>query len=184
LKYKNFKTKEMVLCGIFIALLSISAYIRLPIFGVPFTLQTLIVMLIGQFFCKKLCFITVGIYITLGTLGLPIFAGGGGLSYVLYPTYGYILGFLLCSVIISGIRSKTGNSFKFRMIANLLGLIPVYVFGIAHYFLISNVYLKENISLAYILFFGFLIFVPFDILCAFFSSILAKRLEKISNLQQ
>ena len=178
--FKSFKTRDIVLCGIFLSFLVVASYIRIPIFGIPFTLQVFAVMLIGQILGAKRGFFTVLTYILCGTLGIPVFTGGGGLSYVLTPTYGYISGFAV-AVLITGHFSKKSLR-RVKIFGNFLALIPIYVFGLVHYFLISNLYLKNEVGIKYILVFGFIIFLPLDILYSVLSVFLAERIKKFIKM--
>ena len=78
---------------LFTALIAAGAFIRIPIPVVPFTLQFLFTTLAGLLLGGKNGAISVGVYIFLGLLGLPVFASGGGFAYVLTPTFGYLIGF-------------------------------------------------------------------------------------------
>lgn len=71
------KTKNMILCAMFVALIAAGAFIKIPVPVVPFTLQYLFTMLAGLLLGAKRGFISVCIYIFLGLVGLPIFAQGG-----------------------------------------------------------------------------------------------------------
>ena len=91
----NTKTKSMVYCGLFTALIAVGAFIKVPVPVVPFTLQYLFTMLAGLLLGAKRGAIAVLAYMLLGLAGLPIFTEGGGLWYVLKPSFGYIIGFVL-----------------------------------------------------------------------------------------
>jgi len=94
------RTKLITYTGIFIALFAVGSYITIPMIPVPFTLQTLFILLCGAVM-KKRALIPVLLYIVLGTMGLPVFhqftAGPGVL---LGPTGGYIFGFVIAAVIV------------------------------------------------------------------------------------
>lgn len=90
---QKINTKNLILCALFSALIAVGAFIRIPIPVVPFTLQFLFTMLAGLLIGGKLGFTSVTVYIAMGLLGLPVFADGGGLAYLLKPSFGYIIGF-------------------------------------------------------------------------------------------
>ena len=87
--------KKLVLLFAGVAVLAISAHIKVPFYPVPITMQTLVVMLIGFTYGIRLGSSTVLVYLALGAIGAPVFAGGAGLAYMSGPTGGYLFGFLV-----------------------------------------------------------------------------------------
>mgnify|MGYP000054354430 CR=1 FL=1 len=89
------------------ALLTLSAKVNIPFYPVPMTMQTFAVLVIGMGFGPSLAIGTVGLYLMLGALGLPVFSGtperGIGWAYMAGPTGGYLLGFIVASGIVGGI---------------------------------------------------------------------------------
>ena len=81
------------------ALLWLSAKVQVPLWPVPMTMQSFVVLLIGAAYGLRLGVATVALYLAEGALGLPVFAGtpekGIGLAYMMGPTGGYLAGFLL-----------------------------------------------------------------------------------------
>ncbi len=113
-------------------LLTISAKIKVPFYPVPMTMQTFVVVLIGITLGWKLGLITIFAYLFEGTIGLPVFAGtpekGIGISYMLGPTGGYLVGFIL-SVFVSGFVNYNKNIFiKFLLIS--LSIFVIYLTGV------------------------------------------------------
>ena len=92
---KTVPTHSLALCALFAAMIAVGALIRIPIPLVPFTLQFLFTTLAGLLLGAKQGTVAVAIYIVIGLAGLPVFSQGGGLGYVLQPTFGYIIGFCL-----------------------------------------------------------------------------------------
>lgn len=90
------KIKDMCLCALFAVLIAVGAFIKLPVSIVPITLQTLFVILAALVLKKKAVY-SVLLYVGMGLLGLPVFTSGGGISYVLVPSFGYLIGFIVCS---------------------------------------------------------------------------------------
>ena len=87
------KTRSLVYCALFTALIAVGAFIKIPIPVVPFTLQYLFTMLAGILLGSRLGSLSVLAYMILGLIGLPIFSEGGGIGYVFKPSFGYIIGF-------------------------------------------------------------------------------------------
>lgn len=85
---QKINTKNLILCALFTALIVVGAFIRIPIPVVPFTLQFFFTMLAGLLLGGKLGFTSVATYIAMGLLGLPVFVEGGGLAYLLKPSFG------------------------------------------------------------------------------------------------
>ena len=75
-------TKSLILCSLFAALIAVGAFIKIPIPVVPFTLQVLFTTLAGLLLGPKLGAISVGIYLLIGLIGIPVFTQGGGPSYI------------------------------------------------------------------------------------------------------
>lgn len=98
-------TRDLTTGGLLAALLAASAWIAIPVGSVPLTLQVLIVLLIGLVLPPARAFVAVGVYILLGAVGAPVFAGGqGGLGVIMGPTGGYLMGFLLAAPLVAVVR--------------------------------------------------------------------------------
>lgn len=161
---QKINTKNLILCALFSALIAVGAFIRIPIPVVPFTLQFLFTMLAGLLIGGKLGFTSVTVYIAMGLLGLPVFADGGGLAYLLKPSFGYIIGFAVASYVTGIIANKVARpSYKRLLVANFIGLGIVYLFGMVYYYLISYFYLGTPIGLWPLFLYCFILAVPGDI---------------------
>ena len=113
-------------------LLTISAKIKVPFYPVPMTMQTFVVVIIGIAFGWKLGLATIFAYLFEGAVGLPVFAGtpekGIGLSYMIGPTGGYLVGFI-SAVFISGFVNLNKNIFiKFLLVS--LAVLAIYLTGV------------------------------------------------------
>ncbi len=75
-------------------LVALAARVTVPMVPVPMTLQTLAVSVIGLTYGARLAGVTLLTYLAQGALGLPVFAGGAGLAYMVGPTGGYLVGFV------------------------------------------------------------------------------------------
>lgn len=92
---KYLTVREIVLCGLFIALITVGTFIRIPVGTDVYTLQFMFTLLAGLVLGAHLGAIAVGAYVLLGVLGVPVFASGCGPAYVLQPTFGYLLAFIM-----------------------------------------------------------------------------------------
>ncbi len=127
---KILKKISIVLFGTL--LLTISAKIKVPFYPVPMTMQTFVVVLIGITLGWKLGLATVFAYLFEGAIGLPVFAGtpekGIGISYMVGPTGGYLVGFL-SSVFIAGFVNLNKNIIiKFFLVS--LSILAIYITGV------------------------------------------------------
>ena len=171
------KTRNMILCALFDALIAAGAFLRIPIPVVPFTLQYLFTMLAGLLLGARLGATAVGVYIVLGLAGLPVFTQGGGPGYIFQPTFGYIIGFALGAYLTGRIAHAQPCPSMLRLIsANLAGLAVVYACGMVYYYLISRFYLGNPIGLWPLLLYCFLMTVPGDLFLCAVGAILARRL--------
>ena len=179
------KTKDMVLCALFTVLIALGAFIKIPIPVVPFTLQFLFTLLAGLLLGSRLGAISVILYVALGLLGLPIFAEGGGLWYILKPSFGYLIGFIL-GTYVTGKLTEDLPEFFFKkvLMANFLGLLIVYGCGMIYYYIICNYVIHTPIALWPLFLYCFILAVPGDICLCVFGTVLAKKLLPVLNFRK
>lgn len=174
---KREKTKDMIFCALFVALIAVGAFIKIPVPVVPFTLQYLFTMLAGLLLGGKRGCLAVCLYTVLGLLGLPVFAQGGGIGYIFQPSFGYIIGFAVGALVTGAIANRVpAPGYRRLLAADFAGLGIVYLFGMAYHYLISNFYLNTPIGLWPLFLYGFLLAVPGDILLCIVGAALGKRL--------
>ncbi len=119
-----------VLAGI--ALLSASAHIKIPFYPVPLTMQTLIVLGIGMTYGVRLGGATLLGYLAAGFIGLPVFAGGAGMAYMMGPTGGYLAGFFAAAVVLGALAERGWTrSWATAAAAMLMGNVIIYLLGVA-----------------------------------------------------
>jgi len=120
-----------VYASLLAALIAAGAYLSIPIGPVPIVLQNMFVLLTGLLLGSRWGLASVGVYILAGACGLPVFAGGlGGISRIIGPTGGYLLGYLPGVYIIGLITEKTKKNIVFDIVAMLCGSIIIYVCGV------------------------------------------------------
>lgn len=173
----SMKTQRIAFCGLFVALIAAGAFIRIPIPVVPFTLQLLFTMLAGLLLGSKMGAWSVGAYMILGLLGLPIFAEGGGIGYIFKPTFGYIIGFVLGTYVTGYlVEHMKVRKYYLVVLANFAGLLIVYLMGMVYYFVMSNYVLRTPIGLWPLFLYCFLLVVPGDVILCFLGAGLAMKL--------
>ena len=118
-----------VLAGI--ALLTASAHIKIPFYPVPLTMQTLIVLGIGMTYGVRLGGVTLLGYLSAGFIGLPVFAGGAGMAYMMGPTGGYLAGFFAAAVVLGALAERGWTrSWATAAAAMLMGNVIIYLLGL------------------------------------------------------
>ena len=169
--------KDTAYIGIVTALMAINAFIKIPIQPVPLTLQMLIVLLLPMVFGIRVSFLGILLYIILGLFGLPIFANGGGLSYVLQPTFGYIVGYLF-SAIFTGFVSKKFKGFLGNFIGGLAGLFVIYIIGVSYLYYNINFIQNKPFAFSTALKIGFFVPIGFDIIKLIIAAFIATKIKK------
>lgn len=117
-------------------LLWASAKVQVPFWPVPMTMQTYVVLVLGAACGWRLGAATVLLYLAQGALGLPVFAGtperGLGLAYMVGPTGGYLLGFVVAAAV-TGWLAERGwtRSWGQTLAAMALGHAAIFAFGLA-----------------------------------------------------
>jgi biotin transport system substrate-specific component len=128
------RTRSIVLCGLSIALLSVGAMIQLPLGPIPFTLQTLMLMLILLVLTPTEALVAVGGYLVLGAIGLPVFAGfKGGFGVLLGPTGGFLLGFLIAALLVGLLRTPLARRVRGLYTAAALDVLSIVVATLVYY---------------------------------------------------
>jgi len=110
------------------ALLAISSKIQTPFTLVPATMQTFVVLFLGMILGYKLAAATVILYLIEGLIGLPVFAKGGGLVYLIGPTGGYLIGFILTAFFAGMIKAKNDPIVVFIYL--LFSVSVTYILGL------------------------------------------------------
>ena len=174
---KHMKTKDLVLCAMFVALIAVGAFIKVPVPVVPFTLQFLFTMLAGLLLGPVNGALAVVVYIVLGLVGLPIFTQGGGPGYIFQPSFGYIIGFAVAAYATGRIANEKSHPGYGRLLAaNFIGLFIVYAFGMVYYYAISNFVINTPIGLWPLFLYCFLLAVPGDIALCILAAVIGKRM--------
>ena len=127
------RIRRMTVTALMTALLCIAGPMTLPVGPIPLSLGSLVVMLLGMILGAAGGLQCCGLYLLLGTLGLPVFAGfTGGVMALLGPTGGFLLGYLPL-VLICGWRKNADRSLWRNMAACIAGHLCLYLMGTLWY---------------------------------------------------
>lgn len=154
---KNSDLLMMAYASLLAALTAVGAYISIPIGPVPIVLQSLFILLAGLLLGRLWGAVSVGIYLTAGLFGLPVFAGGaGGIGRFLGPTGGYLIGFLPAVYITGLISGKSKNRVPVDVLAMVCGTLIIYASGISWLKIVTGMELNKAVAV------GMIPFLPGD----------------------
>lgn len=170
------KLRMMIITALFAAIIGVLAQITIPLPLVPITGQTLAIGLAATILGARYGTISVLLYLFIGAVGVPVFAEfSGGVSKLVGPTGGYLVGFVPAAFAIGWLLEKTSFNYVNAMIGNIIGMLITLVFG--------TVWLKLAMDLSWTAAFasGFAPFVIVGVIKAALASwigiIVRKRLE-------
>jgi biotin transport system substrate-specific component len=157
---------------IFISLL---AQISIPLYPVPITGQTLAVMLIGSSYGVKRGMLTMGAYLTLGALGLPIYSQAlSGFGVLAGTTGGYLIGFFAAVYVMGSLAEKGWDR-------NLKSAVPLFFIGQVVIYIVGLPWLATFIGWEKAFFLGFVPFIPGAIIKMVLASVLLPSLWKLAK---
>jgi len=163
--------KDVVLVLSFAFLTGISAVMKVEIGAVPITMQTFVVLLSGALLGSKKGALSQLTYLLMGLSGIFWFARGGGIAYLLSPTFGYIIGFVLASFVVGWLYEKgMGKRIETAVMAMLIGNIVLYIPGL--------LWLSRFIGFGKVLLIGFYPFVLGDLLKSTLAGLLLMSIRK------
>lgn len=141
--------RGMVYAAMFGAATAAGAYLVIPLPPVPVTLQTLFMALAGALLGPRLGAMSQMVYVLLGIMGLPVFAGGkAGLGVLLGPTGGYLVGFVAGAWLIGRMVHSEEPAGAVRIALGIAaGYALVYAFGVTGLWLIARLSLIKALSL-------------------------------------
>jgi biotin transport system substrate-specific component len=133
------KTYDMVYIAIFAVLMAVCSWISIPTV-VPFTLQTFGVFMAVCMLGGKRGTISVLVYILLGAIGIPVFAGmKGGFGVILGSTGGYIVGFIFSALVMWAFEKiPVGSKHVIRILSMIVALVVCYAFGTAWFMVVYS----------------------------------------------
>ncbi|WP_455537766.1 biotin transporter BioY [Terrisporobacter sp.] len=173
------KTRDLVVCGLFAAMTAVLSQISIPFpGGVPLTLQLLSISLCGVILGAKRGFISTLIYIILGAIGLPVFAGfSGGFQCIVGYSGGFIISFPLVAFIIGFISERTNNTILV-FLSTILGLIVNYTTGTLMFSTVTGSSISASLAACVIP------FVFIDLLKGLIATVIGSKLKQNISIRR
>lgn len=159
----------------------VGAMIKVPIPFVPFTLQITAVFIGAALFGAKVGAMSQLLYIAIGLAGFPVFAAGGGLGYVIVPTFGYLVGFAVAGWYVGWTVPRLKRPTYGKIVLHqVIGVVLLYIVGSVWMWANINFIGGETtMTLGHAFLYGFLIPMPGDVLLAFVCASVVLRLQPI-----
>lgn len=178
---KYSKTTYLVICGLFAALTAICSYITIPLgfTPVPINFALLGVYLAGGILGKKYGSLSIAVYLLMGAVGIPVFAGfAAGVGVLAGPTGGYLVGYLVAAFLIGlilDLKFNSDNKFAICLVALIIGLIACYTLGTIWFIISTGTGFKAALVACVIP------FLPGDAVKIILASILIRKLRPLLN---
>lgn len=174
------KTRDMILVAMFAALTAIGAFIKIETPIVPFTLQYLFCAYSGVLLGSRKGALSQILYVVTGLIGIPIFTKGGGISYVFQPTFGYLIGFILCSYIVGKLTENKEKLTVVNMFIPVIsGLLVIYAVGVPYLYMIVNFYFGKAMPLMGAVAAGFTPYIVPDLILSMIVIVTAVKIVPI-----
>lgn len=166
------KNKKMVYCALMAAVLCVISPLSIPVGAVPISLATLGVMLAGALLGAQLGTLSVLIYLVLGWVGLPVFAGySSGFTCLFGPTGGYMIGYLFLAFLTDFLYKK--KTLPYLVGSILVGELVLYLLGTIWFMFVAQTSLVSALTICV------LPFIPGDIAKIVLVCLLLPQLEKV-----
>lgn len=177
-KSKSYHISKLSASSLFTALITIGAYIQIPASPLPITMQTIFVILSGIILDGRYGALSSLIYMLMGILGIPVFSGGGGIGYILRPSFGFIIGFIPASFIAGSIADFAGRRVSTpRIIAAFIaGEAVIYLIGITYGIIILCLTSEEFAAISSYIATGVIPTLPGELLSCVVGIVAATRL--------
>ncbi|SDJ33223.1 biotin transporter BioY [Salimicrobium halophilum] len=177
------RTYDITIGAMFVALMAIGANITavapfLSVLGVPLTLQTFVAILAGLILGSRRGVFAMFVYMVIGLIGVPIFAGfKGGMGTFIDPTFGFILSFMGIAFV-AGKIAENRREFPMYVTASFAGLAVNYVIGVTWMYAALSLWVGEGAGISYTTAWASMIpFLVKDGALAFVAAVAATRLE-------
>jgi len=167
--------KHFIQIAMFAALTGLGSFVRIPFPLVPVTMQTFFVYLSGDLLGRERGALSQILFLAVGLAGIPVFSMGGGIGYVLKPSFGYLLAFPAASWIAGALLVKLKGKYRYY-ISNVCAAGMVFTAGAFYLYLSSRLFLHIDLSIKTALWTGIVILLPGEIIKILFASEVSHRI--------
>lgn len=145
---RGLSIRGMIYASVFGAVTAAGAYIMIPLPPVPITLQTFFLYLAAALLGGRLGALSQVVYLLIGIIGLPVFAGGkAGMGVLLGPTGGYLVGFIAGAYVIGALVELRKNPGPFWLgCAMIAGTAVIYLLGVIQLILVARFSINQAIT--------------------------------------
>ena len=166
-------TQRLTLSALLCALCAVLSQIQIPLPPVPLSLSLLGVYLCGALLGSSWGTAAVGCYVALGAVGVPVYAGfAGGVSVLLGPTGGFLIGYILCAWTAGALVQRFGFCRLSLILSMAAGTLICYALGTAWFSFVSDINLAGSLTVCV------LPFIPGDVLKILLAASLCLRMQK------
>lgn len=170
------KTRDITKIALLVALIAVGAFISIPIGPVPFTLQNFFVFMTGLLLIPKLAGLSVLIYVLIGLIGLPVFAGfTGGPQMIFAPTFGFLISFIIAAILISKLAYGEKSFIKILGVL-ILAEVVFYAIGLPYMYMVLTKINGTPMTLKSTLTVGMIPFLVPDLLKAVIAALIAPKI--------
>jgi biotin transport system substrate-specific component len=170
---KKSNVYQLSVIGLMAAVICILGPLSIPIGLVPISLQNLAIYFALYVLGMKRGTISYVIYLAIGFVGIPVFAGfTGGASKLLGPTGGYLIGFIFMALIAGYFIDKFFDKWYLCFLGMALGTVVCYAFGTTWLAYQANMTFKAALAA------GVIPFIPGDLIKILIAAILGPKIRK------
>ena len=174
---KTNSTQLLTRSSFFLVMLIISAKISIPIGMIPITLQTFSIFICAYLLTPKHSMLTISVYLLMGLIGLPVFASGGGIGYIMQPSFGFLLSFVIVTPCLSALYHKT-DKLSLQILLSFIALFFIYLIGSTYMYLLLNYLMLVEKSVSAVLSLAVFPFIINDSISLIAALFISKRLIK------
>jgi len=162
------KTRKLAMTSVMAALMCLAGMLLHWVSPamVPFSVLPVLALMSGIILGAEYASMAMLVYLVLGLFGLPVFSSApfGGLGYILKPTFGFIVGYIVAAYVVGKVYRE--GSLPRAIVGVLTGLVTLYIIGLSYLYMILHLVLHRPTSVAGVMMIGFAPFILGDLLKA------------------